>query len=450
MLFWDKSSTFAVKMDKISFIRNSSVRNFAKLFSANVVAQVIGLVVYPILTRMYAPEDFGLMNLFLSISGIVVIVSTAEYYNAIVLPKKESEGVWVAYLCTCILLLVVGVTSISVFFADEIAQAFNTPALAKYYWLLPISILINGGWNILNYWHIRHTQYSSISKYQLSQSTFSAVAKIGFGHAGMVQGGLIYSMVIAPLLSLVIRIVALYRSGIKSQLLRPVWREISAMAQRYKKFPLFSLPRSFVNMVAGQLPVLLLTPLFGAEYIGWWSMALLLGFTPINMITRSIYQVLYQHTTVRVHEHQPIGGYFRRFTLWVVVVGIPLFGVLYWLLPKLTLWFLGEGWEMTSVYLRWMLPWLLCSILTASTGFLADIFFKQQIGFAFEILTAILRTAAVVIGIWREDFTLAIICYAIGTAISILAQYIWLFSLIKRYDAEVICASHEPVGDSEI
>ena len=450
MLFWDKSSTFAVKMDKISFIRNSSVRNFAKLFSANVVAQVIGLVVYPILTRMYAPEDFGLMNLFLSISGIVVIVSTAEYYNAIVLPKKESEGVWVAYLCTCILLLVVGVTSISVFFADEIAQAFNTPALAKYYWLLPISILINGGWNILNYWHIRHTQYSSISKYQLSQSTFSAVAKIGFGHAGMVQGGLIYSMVIAPLLSLVIRIVALYRSGIKSQLLRPAWREISAMAQRYKKFPLFSLPRSFVNMVAGQLPVLLLTPLFGAEYIGWWSMALLLGFTPINMITRSIYQVLYQHTTVRVHEHQPIGGYFRRFTLWVVVVGIPLFGVLFWLLPELTSWFLGEGWEMTSVYLRWMLPWLLCSILTASTGFLADIFFKQQIGFAFEILTAILRTAAVVIGIWREDFTLAIICYAIGTAISILAQYIWLFSLIKRYDAQVICASHEPVGDSEI
>ena len=450
MLFWDKSSTFAVKMDKISFIRNSSVRNFAKLFSANVVAQVIGLVVYPILTRMYAPEDFGLMNLFLSISGIVVIVSTAEYYNAIVLPKKESEGVWVAYLCTCILLLVVGVTSISVFFADEIAQAFNTPALAKYYWLLPISILINGGWNILNYWHIRHTQYSSISKYQLSQSTFSAVAKIGFGHAGMVQGGLIYSMVIAPLLSLVIRIVALYRSGIKSQLLRPAWREISAMAQRYKKFPLFSLPRSFVNMVAGQLPVLLLTPLFGAEYIGWWSMALLLGFTPINMITRSIYQVLYQYTTVRVHEHQPIGAYFRRFTLWVVVVGIPLFGVLYWLLPELTSWFLGEGWEMTSVYLRWMLPWLLCSILTASTGFLADIFFKQQIGFAFEILTAILRTAAVVIGIWREDFTMAIICYAIGTAISILAQYIWLFSLIKRYDAEVLCASHEPVGDSEI
>ena len=433
-----------------NFISSANVRNVGKLLSSNVVAQVIGLIVYPILTRMYAPEDFGLMNLFVSISGILVILSTAEYYNAIVLPKKDTEGVWVAYLCTCILLFVVGITGISVFFSEQIAQLFNTPDLANYYWLLPIFILITGGWNILNYWYIRHTQYSSISKYQLSQSTFSAIAKIGFGHAGILRGGLIYSIVIAPLLSLIIRLITLYRSGIKNQLLRPSWEHIKAVAKRYKKFPQFSLPRSFVNMVAGQLPVLLLTPLFGAEYIGWWSMALLLGFTPINMITRSIYQVLYQHTTVCVNNRQPISSYFRRFTLWVLAIGVPTFGVLYWILPELTSWFLGDGWETTSVYLRWMLPWLLCSILTASTGFLADIFFKQQIGFAFEILTAILRTVAVVIGIWQNDFTLAIICYAIGTAISVIAQYLWLVSLIKKYDAQLTSASHDQSDDSEI
>jgi O-antigen/teichoic acid export membrane protein len=257
-------------------------------------------------------------------------------------------------------------------------------------------------------------------------------------------------MIIAPLLSLIIRLAELYKSGMKSQLMRPSWQEVKSMAQRYKKFPLFSLPRSFVNMVAGQLPVLLLTPWFGAEYIGWWSMALLLGFTPINMITRSIYQVLYQHTTVRVNSNQPIGRYFRRFTLWVLAIGIPSLGILYWILPEVTSWFLGDGWEMTSVYLRWMLPWLLCSLLTASTGFLADIFFKQQIGFAFEIATAILRIVAVIIGIWKQDFTLAIICYAIGTAISVLAQYIWLTSLIKNYDARLIFASHDQAGDNEI
>ncbi|MGN1239473.1 MAG: oligosaccharide flippase family protein, partial [Paludibacteraceae bacterium] len=66
--------------------RSELVRNSAKLLSANVIAQAIGLLVYPILTRLYSPEDFGLLNLFLSIGGVLVLLSTAEYQYAIVLP----------------------------------------------------------------------------------------------------------------------------------------------------------------------------------------------------------------------------------------------------------------------------------------------------------------------------------------------------------------------------
>ena len=425
-------------MNILTLIKSAGVRNFAKLLSANVVAQVIGLIVYPILTRIYSPEDFGLLNLFLSISGVLVILSTAEYYNAIVLPKKDKEGVEVFYLCVCILLFVVGFTTLSVLFSDEIARLFNTPALANYYWLMPILVLVLGGWNILNYWYVRCARYSSISRYQLSQSTFSAVTKIGFGHFGILQGGMIYSIVIAPTIALIISLLTLFRQKVMSCWTRPSWNDIKFVANRYHKFPLYSLPRSFVNMVAGQLPVLLLTPLFGAQYVGWWSMALLLGFMPISMITKSIYQVLYQHTTDRVNNNQPIGVYFRRFTIFVLVIGVPLFGILYWLLPDLTLLFLGEGWDETGVYLRWMLPWLLSSVLTASTGFLADIFFKQQIGFAFEMLTAILRVIGVLLGVWQDDFTLSIVCYAVGSAIAVIAQYVWLVSLVNRYDTQLL------------
>lgn len=425
-------------MNILTLIKSAGVRNFAKLLSANVVAQVIGLVVYPILTRIYSPEDFGLLNLFLSISGVLVILSTAEYYNAIVLPKKDKEGVEVFYLCVCILLFVVGFTTLSVLFSDEIARLFNTPALANYYWLMPILVLVLGGWNILNYWYVRCARYSSISRYQLSQSTFSAVTKIGFGHFGILQGGMIYSIVIAPTIALIISLLTSFRQKVMSCWTRPSWNDIKFVANRYHKFPLYSLPRSFVNMVAGQLPVLLLTPLFGAQYVGWWSMALLLGFMPISMITKSIYQVLYQYTTDRVNNNQPIGVYFRRFTIFVLVIGVPLFGILYWLLPDLTLLFLGEGWDETGVYLRWMLPWLLSSVLTASTGFLADIFFKQQIGFAFEMLTAILRVIGVLLGVWQDDFTLSIVCYAVGSAIAVIAQYVWLVSLVNRYDAQLL------------
>ena len=450
MLFWDICSTFAVEMNILALIKSAGVRNFAKLLSANVVAQVIGLIVYPILTRIYSPEDFGLLNLFLSISGVLVILSTAEYYNAIVLPKNDKEGKEVSYLCVSILLFVVGLTTLSVIFSTEIASLFNTPALADYYWLMPILVLVLGGWNILNYWYVRCAQYSSISRYQLSQSTFSATTKIGFGYFGVLQGGMIYSIVIAPALSLILSLLSLFRKKMISCWSRPSWDNLKHVAYRYYKFPLYTLPRSFVNMVAGQLPVLLLTPLFGSQYVGWWSMALLLGFMPISMITKSIYQVLYQYTTDRVNNNQPIGVYFRRFTISVLLIGTPLFGILYWLLPDLTLLFLGEGWNETALYLRWMLPWLLSSILTSSTGFLADIFFKQQIGFAFEMLTAVLRVIGVLLGVWKDNFTLSIVCYAVGSAIAVIAQYIWLITLIKKYDTQLSSLGFDKSGDNEI
>ena len=68
------------------------VRNSAKLLSAGVIAQAIGILIYPILTRIYAPEDFGLLNLFQSIAGVLIILSTAEYQYAILLPKEDAQA----------------------------------------------------------------------------------------------------------------------------------------------------------------------------------------------------------------------------------------------------------------------------------------------------------------------------------------------------------------------
>ena len=428
--------------------RSEGVKNFSKLLSANVVAQAIGLVVYPILTRIYSPEDFGLLNLFLSIGGVLVILSTAEYYNAIVLPANKKDGISVASLCISLLLLTVGLTTLSVLFSSEIADLFNTPALADYYWMMPILVASLGGWNILNYWYIRCTKYDAISGYQLTQSTLSAGGKLGFGYAGILNGGMIYSMVIAPTISLLLSLFAARRTLKGASV--PSWREVREAAYKYRNFPSFSLPRSFINMVAGQLPVLMLTPFFGAQYVGWWSMAILLGFTPISVIVRSVYQVMYQYTTDQVNKHLPIYVYFRRFTWLVLALGIPILSILCYFMPDLTLLVLGEGWEETGIYLRWMLPWVLCNLLVGSTGFLADVFFKQKIGLGFEILTSVLRTIGVVLGIVYNDFMLSIAGYSIGTALAVAAQYIWLLSLTRKYDATLTSSSNAPTGGNEI
>ena len=433
MLFWDNCCTFAVGMSLSSIVKSSGIRNFTKLLSANLVAQVIGLVVYPILTRMYAPEDFGLLNLFLSIGGVLIILSTAEYYYAIVLPKEETDaeqvlGVGVLWLVATTILV-----GLSVAFARPISLLFKSPDLISYYWLMPLYVFAMGAWNLLNYWYIRHKEYNPISRYQVSQNVLSAGGKLGMGWGGVLHGGMIYSVVVAPLISLVCSWIYARKT------LLPAWRRISwrgvgEQAKLYRNFPCFVLPRSFVNMLAGQMPILLLTPFFGGEAVGFLSLAILLGYTPIGTITRAIYQVMYQHTMEQVHRQKPIGQMFRKFILSASAIIIPVFVGLWFVLPKLTAWLLGAEWHISGEYIRWMLPWLYVSLLSCSINFLFDVFMKQKWGLFFEVVLAVMRVAGLCIGVWAGNFMLAIMCYSFFTALALVAQIIWMLLQVRRYD----------------
>ena len=438
MYFCDKSCNFAGEMDMLALIKSSGVRNFTKLLSANVVAQVIGLVVYPILTRIYAPEDFGLLNLFLSIGNILVVLAIADYYYAIVLPKEEKYAVALTHISLLLLGITTILVALSVFFSSPISMLFKSPKLADYYYLMPFYVLSIGMWNVLNYWYIRTKSFGKISTYQVSQSVLSASGKIGFGYVGVLQGGMIYSIVIAPIVSLVSSICFSARKNLLTPLRNISLQEMWECGKEYKNFPLFVLPRSFINVLAGQLPVLLLTPFFGAKYVGLLSMAVLLAYMPIGTISRAIYQVLYQNTTERVHASERIGNVFWRFVVYSSALIIPIFVALYFVLPTITSWLLGEEWRVVGEYIRWMLPWLYISLLTGSTCYLSDVFMKQKMGLFFEILLALCRVIGLLMGILTRNFTVAIAAYSIGTAVAVLAQLLWLTTLVRRYDNSLV------------
>lgn len=409
------------------------LKNSAQLLSANVVAQAIGLVVYPVLTRLYSPADFGVLNLFLSVGGILAMVAVAEYYYAIVLPKDDTSANAVVQTCVFLLGAMVLVLVLTVPFASSIAGVFKTPQLADYWWLMPLFVALTGLWNILNYWYIRNAEFKRVGGYQVSQSVLSAGCKLGFGYAGFLQGGLIVSMVIAPLVSIFVSISLAWKKCLCNLHLVP-WSKCKEVANEYKNFPAYDLPRGLINLVGGYLPVLLLTPLFGSADVGLWSMAVLLGFAPISMITKSLYQTFYQHINSEVQQRHKITPFFLKFTKWTTGIVVPCFVGLYFILPWLTRLLLGAEWEPSGYYLRWMLPWIFCSLLTACTCFLADIFLRQKVGLYFELLLAVLRAVGVGVGCVLHDFEIAIIGYAIGSLVAILAQYVWLMCLVKKYD----------------
>ena len=411
-------------------------RNIGKLLSANIFAQVLGLVVYPILTRLYNADDFGLLNLFMSIGSIGVILSTAGYHDAVVLPKQDTRSRALIHLCGAMLLGWMALIGLSIPFSNPIASVFEAPSLARWWWLMPLYVGGLGIWNTLSNYFLRHKEFRRISTYQMAQSILNAGGKWGFGWAGWLSGGLIISSVLAPIVAIGI---SLWRGGRK--LLKPLGfidrNKMRNVAHEYRNFPCYSLPRSLVNILGSNLPVLLLTPVFGLTEIGFFGMALTLAMRPLQVIVQSVYQVLYQQTAQLVNNRQKIGRLLFGFMRRTAIILIPSFALLYWVLPWLTEILLGSDWRVCGEYIRLLLPWLLIMTIVAPIGFITDVFGKQKIAFGIEILYTVLRVGALLIGIYLHDFQITLLLFALASAAVIFGQMIWYVSLIRRHDKAV-------------
>ena len=84
---------------KLETIMSNFVANVLKLVSGSVTAQILSILLVPLITRIYSPDDLGIFQIFLSISGILIIFSTFSYQFAIMLPKKEEDSANLAFLC---------------------------------------------------------------------------------------------------------------------------------------------------------------------------------------------------------------------------------------------------------------------------------------------------------------------------------------------------------------
>ena len=421
-----------MKQSLRNILRGELVRNSAKLLSANVAAQAIGLLVYPLLTRLFSQADFGLLSLFLSIGGVLVILSTADYQFAVPLPENDKQAKGVFQTGLAVLLAVTAFECLLLPFSQPIANALHAPDLARYLWLLPLYAAALGGWQLFNYWFTRHRQFGLVSAYQVALPLLAAGLKLlsGVMH---VPAGLIYSTVVASLVALLLPLFAA-KPEVKPRLLPFDRQNLLLSARRYANFPLYSLPRSLLNAVNGNLAIWMIVPVFGLSVNGCWAMAMTLAFTPIGIVMNSLYQVFFPRYAMHVQQKRAVLPRFRRWALLVLCAVVPCFVVLAFLLPWLVRLLLGEGWELTADMIRLFLPWFALLVVILPWEFLPDVFGQQKYNLYLEGLKFLLRVAALAVGIRQKDIMLLTLLYSAAGCLSALIQWGWYGHLLRRYE----------------
>ena len=69
-----------------------AIKDTAILATGSISAQIITLLLMPVVTRLYAPDQFGLLGTILALSIPIVAISSLRYFDAIMLPDEEGEA----------------------------------------------------------------------------------------------------------------------------------------------------------------------------------------------------------------------------------------------------------------------------------------------------------------------------------------------------------------------
>ena len=405
-------------------------RHVTVLAGGTALGQAITVLASPVLTRLYEPEDFGVLLVYSSILQMLLAVASLRYELAIPLPERDSDAANLLLLSIGIVAAMSVACAVGVFFAGGLLLEWTkTPALGPYLWLLPLGLLGAGLYQALSYWAIRKKEFAIVSKTRVVQSGGSVGVQIGFALASAGPAGLLLGYVASQALgsgSLAIQAakdgaMSLWKSRIKN---------IPRIAQRYRRFPLISSPSSLINGAGLALPMILFAALYNAQVAGWLALGQRVVNLPMILLGNAVAQVfLSEGAQLARTDPTTFMRLFRRTGRKLITVGFPPMLFLLVASPALFALIFGENWREAGRYVQFLSVGYFTQFVAAPLSQTLNLLERQDLQFAWDIARLVLSTGALALSFFLDwSANRAIAAYAASMAMS----YVLLFLFCDR------------------
>lgn len=179
---------------------NSFLKNVLILSSGTFSAQIVLVLLSPVILRVYPPEQIGMFANFTSVVLILGLVSTGRYEHAIILPKTRTKAISILVMVKVIMLLffilyfvvffLIGYTPFPVknnFFSREVLL------------MIPFAIIFTGILTVFNHYQIREKNYKILSSNSLLYAIILSGMQIVFGYLGWGLDGLVISFLLSTI-----------------------------------------------------------------------------------------------------------------------------------------------------------------------------------------------------------------------------------------------------------
>lgn len=390
----------------------SMARGIALLTGGTAFAQGVTVLALPFLTRLYSPEDFAILAIYVALLGIVTTVSCLRFNIAIPIPKDDKDGMSLLVMALASALCITLLSAIPFgLLRNQTAQLLNRPEIASYLWLLIPGIAFASIYNALQYWASRKKRFKLVTQTRVIRSVGMVSTQFALGVASATPFGLILGQVVYTAMG----IIGLGRSLLindKQALREQRAQNVIAQIKQYKGFAYLSTPEALFNSAGVQLPVIIIAAVVAGTEAGFVMLAMRVMGMPMALVGSSVSQVYLAEAAER-ERHGELGALTWRMMGKLLKLGGPILALVGISAPFVFPIVFGTEWQRAGVIVAWMTPWFILQFITSPVssllhvrGFLGTALMLQVCGFAIRV-GAVSISAVVAIGWISEIYALS-------------------------------------------
>lgn len=382
--------------------------------------QIYQSVVMIILARLLVPEDFGIIGMAVIFTGLVQTINELGL-SASIIQKKDINN---SHLSTSFWISVgLGITLfiITIIISTFIADFFNNELVGPVLRFLSIGFILGSFCTVHRSLLQKNIEFKRIAVTEISASIISGIFSIIFALLGFG----VWSLVFGSVLNSLVRTVQLWNVC----KWRPSMKFDLTSFKELFSFGVHVMGSRFLNYIDMNVDYLFIGKLLSATSLGHYTLAYQLATLPLARISNVITSVTFPTFSIIQDDNSKLRYAYLKIVKYISIVTFPLLAGLIIVAPEFIPIVFGEKWVPMIKPLQ-----ILCILgalqsIGTTVGSILLSKGRADIQFKWNILTSILLTIAVLIGV-RYGIT--------GVAMSITLMSCAMFFIIQKITNNLI------------
>lgn len=400
----------------------------AVIVSGTLVAQLLVLAAYPVLTRVFTSSEFGAYALVYAVANLLFPLAALRVDALVPLPRSEDEAIdLVGYGLRAA--AVVGLLGTVAALLVQMQWIGGGEASWSWLWVAaPLTALV-AAFQVVNAWAIRRGRFGAIARRSVLQAAVMVSVQIAAGLGGAAAGGLLAGLSVAFVVSIVALVAG---SGLPREVLTLGRGDLHGRASAAVSLSLAGV----LNGAGLQAPLLLMSALFGLGAAGQFALAQQAIAVPAALVGQAVSQVYLSRLSAHVRETGESGrAIFLAATRPLVLLAVPSGLAALLLAPVVFPVVFGDAWRVSGEMVSALSVSLAAQLVGAplsQTLVVAGAARTQLVWDAGRVVAVVL--ALLLAALAGATATQAVWCYSLVNAASYVVGWVLAYRASSRTD----------------